>query len=528
MKLQKLKQPLSVFIIFILTCLAYSNSFSVPFHFDDFGYAIGLNSPFEGLSTVLKHLSEYTFRSLALTTFSIQKANLQFENLFWWHLPNFLVHLGTGVLLYFLLVYFVGMSSSRKDSEFLKLISIFLVGIYLLHPINIQSVTYLSQRFSSMAGLFVLASLWAYVKYVESGRNGRFLWLAIGFGLLGNLCKESAAVVGVLWIALELTVYSKNMRNFKTWIGIGSMLLIPVMIFLVGGNKSTIDLSDDTTPLWWQYLATQSNVIFLYLKLWVWPSDLNVDHQPDVITSLLNPKALVFGSMILLLLAGAWMLRKTLPVVSFGIFMFFICLAPDSSILPLPDYMYEHRMYVASGALVILLGIGVVKIRELYRVSPKILIAALATLCCVLSFLTFQRNKVWATELTLWEDCLSKSPENIRAHMRLGKYYFDRNELEKSLEYFEGLSAARPEFYSAWTNIGVIHAIHKNYADSIAAFRRVLELSPEIETHHDNLAKVLAEANRIGEAREHLQKCIETFGDKGPCQSRLNRILTPE
>ena len=232
------------------------------------------------------------------------------------------------------------------------------------------------------------------------------------------------------------------------------------------------------------YLFTQFRVIVTYLRLLFFPVGQNLDHDFPVAHSFFNaPVFLSFLLLLAILGLGIYLVYRSkfyvlsstldnsppttdrrLPtafyrLIAFGIFWFFIALAVESSVIPIVDVIFEHRVYLPSVGFFIALSTAVVLAAEKLAVRrPKIAgITYTAMLLVTLSLAsaTFMRNMVWADETTLWQDVAAKSPDKSRPWNNLAYAYLQKHQPKKAIPALIRSIGISPGHPDAWNNIGI-------------------------------------------------------------------------
>jgi tetratricopeptide (TPR) repeat protein len=200
---------------------------------------------------------------------------------------------------------------------------------------------------------------------------------------------------------------------------------------------------------WHQYFFTQCRVIWIYLRLFLLPFGQTIDYDLAASRSLLDPAAIAGLAGLLAAAAAAVFLRRRYPLGSYGLLAFLLLLAPTSSVVPILDPIAERRVYLP------LLGLLLVTLEVLRRLKtrPARLAAALAVLLMVAGALTYHRNRVWGSDIALWEDAVARSPRKSRVHFQLGFAYFRVGRCEDAERHYEIASRlAAPDFrlYYNW------------------------------------------------------------------------------
>jgi Tfp pilus assembly protein PilF len=296
------------------------------------------------------------------------------------------------------------------------------------------------------------------------------------------------------------------------------------------------------------YFLTQLSVIVTYIRLLFFPINQNLDYDYPIYRSLFQPRVF-FCAMSLLFFLGIslWLYLRSrreesapLKVISFGIAWFFITLSIESSLVPIEDVIFEHRVYLPSvGAFVSLAMAATVISRKWNRTAC---IWVLVFITSALSIATYKRNMIWRDDLVLWSDNVQKSPLKARPHYNLGSSYLLRGLTEKAIREFRDAIQIDPGYSDAYLNLGVAYAsigaeekameaLHKaiqlNPTDSesyynlgllysnkgsghlaIEQYQKALLLNPESVNARNNLGIALAESGRIDEAIDQFQEGI--------------------
>jgi hypothetical protein len=203
----------------------------------------------------------------------------------------------------------------------------------------------------------------------------------------------------------------------------------------------------DISPL--EYLFTQVVVIPRYLRLVVLPWGLNVDHDIAVERSFSPAVVSGFAFLAILLAFGLYAVRRW-PVLGFATLWLFVALSVESSVLPIHDVMVEHRMYLVMPGIALAAGNGFAWVFRQRR-SPALIAGAAALL--VLSALTFMRNEVWRTHVSLWSDALAKSPRKARVYVNLGQALHLAGRVDEAISRYCQALALDPRHVRARVNL---------------------------------------------------------------------------
>jgi hypothetical protein len=344
---------------------AYSNSFSVPFYFDDrFNILENRDVQIKVLTwDQVEQLIKNTYKeSIRVFSYFTLALNYYFGgvNVFGYHLVNFIIHVASGIFLYwFLMLTFTLPHLKEKYGRISYRVALFGSLIFIAHPIQTQSVTYIVQRMASMAGMFYLLTMVLYIKgRLVSGlvRHVYFLGMALSY-LLGVFSKENVAILP-LFIALYEFYFFQNLdlspRGKKVLIFLTGVLLgLLAFGFMIWG-KRYIDLTIEGYQYYTFTLServlTQFRVVLYYLTLLIYPnpSRLNLDYDFPISRTIFDPPTTILSIFIITGLIGYsfWVAKKR-PVLSFFILWYFGNLVIESSFFPL-EMVFEHRLYLPS------------------------------------------------------------------------------------------------------------------------------------------------------------------------------------
>lgn len=348
-----------------LAFLAYSNTFSVPFHFDDRGNIT--QNPnvqikvftWDSVERLIKNTYKESIRVFSYFTLALNYYFGEF-NVFGYHLVNFSIHVFAGILLYgFLILTFNLPSLKEKYAPVSYKIALFTSLIFISHPIQTQSVTYIVQRMASMAGMFYLLTFVLYIKGRLARGKARFCYLggAVLSYLLGVFSKENVAILP-FFVALYEFYFFQNFdlspRGKKMLYGlIAALCVLGAFGFLLWGRRYlqlTIEGYQYRTFTLSERVLTQFRIVLYYLTLLIYPnpSRLNLDYDFPISKSILDPASTLISMIIILGLIGySFWVAKRKPVLSFCILWYFGNLVIESSIFPL-EMVHEHRLYLPS------------------------------------------------------------------------------------------------------------------------------------------------------------------------------------
>jgi len=519
-----LAQPWIVLLLLsLLAILIYSNTFSASFQFDDTPN-IGDNPRIRNFSSLLLSETRYVgFLSFAL--------NYHFGelNVFGYHLVNLAIHITNGFLVYTLIL--ILFKTPRIQSSSLNLdqsywIALSTALLFVAHPVQTQAVTYITQRFASLAALFYLLAVVLYLKWrlAPSEAKSQSLWYAGALlsTVLAMKTKEITFTLPFMLLLVEAIFFGSFTK--KRWITLIPFFLtlpiIPLSPLVEGfGERGDIIARETTAISRMDYLFTQFSVIMTYLRLLVFPVHQNLDYDYPIYHSLFEP--IVFFSFLFLsaLLGLAFYFlffsqRSTrhnlLKLIGFGLLWFFLTLSIESSIIPIEDVILEHRLYLPSVGFFLAGSAAVLGLSDRWW---KINAIAIGVVVAVLSVATYQRNLVWEDELALWSDVVQKSPNRARGRYNLGNAYEHLGRFDEAIQEYKTALALKPDDAETHLNLGNIYGAMGHVDQAIQEYKTVIALKPDFAATHYDLGIVYKNLDRLEEAIQEFQIALKLQPD---------------
>lgn len=497
--------------IFALTLVAYSNSFRVPFLFDDLSEILD-NEHLRSLSLWRQLHGWNPTRFVTYFSFALNHRFGQYE-VFGYHLVNLLVHLGNALWVYALVRAILRTPAMERSSVAARSRELAFVcaALFATHPLQTQAVTYVVQRLASLATFFYLAAVLLFAAFrrlefnqAPGGRKWAFYGLALFSGLLAMKTKESSFTLPLAICLYDLMFYPPPRRGRLRYLLAVLALLALIPASLARGDgalvsrlqaASTLDSPLSRT----EYLFSELPVVASYLRLLLLPVGQNLDHAAPAYTSLLHPVVLLSGALLATLLSLAlWAWRRAarrpeadpaLRLIAFGGLWFFLALAVESSVIPIADLMFEHRVYLPSFGFFLCFAAGVWFLAErIWQGHSRFSLLSFGALSAlVLSAATYQRNAVWKDELSLWSDAVAKSPGKARPHQYLALALARRGELDQALEHYAIAVGLEPEYAEPHVNYGVALFKKGEIDQAIEQFKQAILLRPDFAEAHYNL-----------------------------------------
>jgi tetratricopeptide (TPR) repeat protein len=518
-------------VLTLATFAAYHNSFSGPFVYDD---VPGIKDN----PTILhpSHLGEVLSppddsgitvngRPLVNLTLAINYAIGGFD-VASYHVVNLLIHLCAGLSLFGLVrrsLQFPMFEKTFGRNE-VGLATAFCVALlWIVHPLQTESVTYIIQRAESLVGMFYILTLYCFTRSVTSPRPVIWQILTVVSCVCGCASKEVMASAPLLVLLYDRAIVSGSFRAawqrhqrlylalactwiFIGWLSAGTHNRGGTAGFGAGGISS------------WDYALTSSRAIGIYLKLAFWPSPLVFDYGVGLEHHLgpVLPQSLLILTIVGLTGYALW--KK--PVLGFLGLWFLAILGPSSSIIPIAsETIAEHRMYLPLAAIITL----VVGWAFALWGRAALAIFVPVALACIVA--TIVRNKDYADEFTLWHDAQVKFPENARAFNNVGEILYRQKKSQEALACFREAVRLLPNYIDGLNNLGNTLTQLGNPTEALTYLNFAAQLKNDYPETFGNLGGAYYKLNRLPEAIASYAEAIRLRPNFANAHSNLGQSL---
>lgn len=412
------------------------------------------------------------------------------------HSTNVILHFFTSVIAALIALRLLEWAGVEKRLR--AALAIFAGGLFLLHPLQTESVAYVASRSELLSVLFYYAAFAVFVwRSGESMTLLRAISILVLFGAAAGT-KEHTITLPVLLILADYIWNLGGIRKNGILYGLlgAGAIAGGLYVWRVIRNASTAGFGmKDLSPV--QYLFTESRVLWTYLRMFVLPYGQNVD--PDIaISNGPFDHGAIFGLIALIgLLAAAWINRKKFPLAAFGVFMFVLLIAPTSTVIPIKDVQAEHRMYLP------FLGLVLVACEALRRVKFSQAVGIGAAVLMVCSVITYQRNQVWASPMALWQDAAEKSPNKFRPRSQLAFEFYNEQRCPEAVKSYETASKLGPIDHELLVDWGLALDCAGRPDEAVGKLRQAAMLDNTAHVH-TQIALVFAKQKKYPEALEDL------------------------
>ncbi len=547
--------PIVFLLITMTALLIYSNTFSSPFHFDDESKIVG-NYKLKDLANLWPPSG---LRYIGYLSFAL---NYYFGQLdvFGYHLVNITIHIINGLLVWWLVLLTFKTPLMEESNGFSRLkyfIALVSALIFISHPVQTQAVTYIVQRFTSLATLFYLLALVLYIKgrllnqstknisqnsdqkerNINSIKSVLYYLASVISAVLAMETKEISFTLPFIIVLYEITFFSTSNPGLRTPNLKRLYLLVPFLITLLiiplsllKADKPLGDIIGELREAAQEteqiprgvYLLTQFKVIVTYIRLLFLPINQNLDYDYPIYHSLnlqvffsLLFLLLIFGIAVYLFYVSHSRYRG-LRIIAFGIFWFFITLSVESSIIPIRDVINEHRLYLPSVGAVLAFVSTVFYVFDYTKLARSSLLATCLLLLVTavpLGIAAYNRNFVWNDKAALWEDVVRKSPNKYRGYNNLGLVYYNQRRLEEAIKEYSNALKLKPDDPDVYINLGNAYAKQGRSKEAIKEYSNALKLKPDDPVAHNSLGNANANQGHLDEAIKEYTNALKLKPD---------------
>ena len=433
-----------------------------------------------------------------------------------YHIVNVLLHLANTLLLWHLL---------RR----LAVPSAWVVAaVFAVHPLHVESVAWAIERKDVLSGLFYLAAVLAWMRFVEQPNPRWYVWSLVLYaaGLLSKSIVVTLPAVLLIWHWWKQDrVTSTNLLRLVPFCVVGLVITVGDLSFYRSGASTSFDYSLT------ERILIAARALWFYAGKLLWPSELAVIY-PRWDIRVADPLAWGYLIAAVALVVALWHFRRQLgrgPLA--GALFFAVTLSP---VLGFVDYGYMNYAFVADrfqylagiGVMAVVISAATYGVRRLSGLWQKGALGVAAVVIVVLGLLTWRQANIWRDDEILNRHIIALNPQARNAHRHLGKALYNQGRYEEALDPARVAVEQRPDYFKAHVTLGLTLTALDRLEEAETHLRRAIELNPKVNSTRINLSDVLYNQGQYEEALDVARAAVEQHPDSFAPHGILGAILT--
>lgn len=425
------------------------------------------------------------------------------------HATNVVFHGGNSALLYLLLNRVTGASGK----------SACVAVLFAIHPVNVESVAWVSERKNVLSTFFLLATMFAYARYVERPGVARYAHVFLGL-TLGLMAKPMLVTLPFLLLLLDywplnrygeqrsaqyLTRFTRLVYEKIPLFGLSAISCAATYVAQQRGQAL-----DAMPPISLTARAANAALAYAgYLKHLVFPLHLSAIY-PHPAEDFSRFGAIAAGILLCVLTAvSVWCIRRA-PHAYVGWFWFLGSLVPVIGLVQVGyQAMADRYLYVPAIGIFAIAVWGVNALIEYQRVGQRFATGIAVVVFALLAVLCWRQTTYWRGTVPLFEHAIAVTGANAEAHNHLGYYYLTQDRPGDAIPHFEAARQDRPDLAATYTNWGAALRMQGDPAGAVEMYAEALRLNPGNPVPRTNIGIALLHLGRAEEARTHLEEAVE-------------------
>ncbi len=436
------------------------------------------------------------------------------------HFDNLLLHALSAVVLFLVLVYGTG----RVGPSF------FVAALFALHPINVESVAWISERKNVLSTLIFFLAIGAYGWYAAKPSWQRYLSVFVLFGL-GLMAKPMVITLPCVLLLLD---YWPLARVGKTSVAkliveklplfalaAGSALMTMSAQQAGGAMRSTVQFSLSTR------LANAIVAYAMYLWKMIWPIRL-APMYPHPGESLAGWQ-IVLSALVLLAITAVVLIRREKRYLAMGWFWFLGTLVPVIGLVQVGDQaMADRYAYIPLVGIFVMIAFGVADLADAKKLGFKPRLIAGACILAALSFLTYRQLGYWSSSYELWSHTLAITQNNFVAEDNMGGALLLLDKPDEAHTHFEAAARINPHDPMSHSNLGVYLQEHNQLRGAVEEYRSAIQMTSDpalLASTYANLGAAYRDLGDDAKARESYDESLRMNPDQFNAYLGLGRLL---
>ena len=509
-----------LFALAVIIFLIFANGMSTPFQSDDERHIY--------ISPLVKDLSNFTSlsqihnRHINGLSFALNY-KLGQENPFGYHLFNILIHIVSTFLVFFITLFTIW-KGTPWDKDAAKNIALITALLFGLHPIQTETVTYISGRPGGLAGLFYFASLLLFIiaslKDCKIPRAIIYILSIISF-VMALLGKENAITLPIMIILYDLcfikgpdwTPFRFRLEYYLCYPFMAAVLVY-IAQHISGVAAYTIHWKTILNKINLPLGLVQLDLLKHPLKLFLFPVNLTFEYDFSTEVSWFSLLTSIVIVLLCIFLAYKKFYLKN-SLLTFCSLWFLITIAPTNSFMERTHLFSERNMYIPSFGLCLLFAVVFFLISKTQKHNALWRNCLLLFICAAFSAMVIKRNQVYSSPSSLWADTFRKSPKKLSVGKTLSIHYLMEEDYTSALKPLRALLEINPNLYDVHLNLGIANKSLGKFSEAEANFKEAIRIKPNDPDSHFNLASLYGNSRKFIQASQEFDQADALYKVKG-------------
>jgi hypothetical protein len=433
-----------------------------------------------------------------------------------WHLIAIALHAMVAVLVFFAIDLMLA-ASTRETADARTMMSAIATAIFVVHPVQSESVAWISGLVGPLSTLFMVGAFICYLKFRGSKSRLAFGGAVVLF-TFALFTKEQALVLPGMVLGCEYLAFSR-MASRKVAAHVWTLLVAmagAVGVYLVSryaaigtflGRSSNLNFPDDSSLTLADQLLTAPGLLMQYAKLVVYPADLSLMYPFGYIrTASVGGFWIPLAATCALAALVVYGIARAPAIAAASVWMLIPLLPHFNTRAFVSDEIIHDRYLYGS-----MIGVGMLAAWLIWKASRLSVVRASLTgsLITILLILTIAQNRQWANNQTLWDRARETAPDSRLVHLALGALAENRRDSAVALAEYEAILAKHPDALDALNNAALLGGRAGQWEQAIGRFERIVELTPDKAIAHFNLSFGYSVLGRYEEAAASLRRALD-------------------
>lgn len=504
--------PLWLALILVATVVAHLPTFQNDFirNWDTPEYPYIQNNPlitalsWDHIKTIFSEQYDGHYHPLAMLSLALDY-RMGGLNPWPYHLTNVVLHSLNAVLVFFLI-------RTLSRNALLALATALLFGI---HPIHVESVSWLSERKTLLYTFFFLASLLAYLHYLSTATRSRWRYYvgSLLLFVLSLLSKSQAVTLSATLILID-DYRNRRLLDRKVLLEKAPFIALTLTFGIIAqaAQAAAKDLAHDAFSTTDRIAFAGYSYVEYILKLFA-PLRLAVFYPyPQLVDNAAPSYLWLYGIPAILILALTLYSRKRSPTIAFGLAFYSVNIffLLKQFRVPFGNYIMADRYaYVPSIGIFLIIAFGALYLPQKSRLLGKTVPVVFAGYALLLLAMTYARTGVWKNDFALFGDLTRKYPRCVEGWNNLGLAEFEAGHYREAIADFNRAVDIAPTYFNALNNLGLAYDKLQDWDTAIAFYQRAIAAAPQNIAAYLSCGVAYANTERLDQAADMFKKAIE-------------------